>query len=56
MPRFSKKAILEELTRLYPDAGPELNFTNPYETLVAVMITPMNTAVKNFSLPQGAKP
>ncbi|MBE5796040.1 MAG: endonuclease III [Clostridiales bacterium] len=37
--RFSKKAILEELTRLYPDAGPELNFTNPYETLVAVMLS-----------------
>ncbi len=39
MPRFSKKAILEELQRLYPDAGPELNFTNPYETLVAVMLS-----------------
>ena len=39
MPRFSKKAILEELTRLYPDAGPELNFTNPYETLIAVMLS-----------------
>lgn len=39
MPRFSKKAILEELTHLYPDAGPELNFSNPYETLVAVMLS-----------------
>ena len=39
MPRFSKKAILAELTRLYPDAGPELNFRNPYETLVAVMLS-----------------
>lgn len=39
MPRFSKKAILTELTRLYPDAGPELNFSNPYETLVAVMLS-----------------
>ncbi len=39
MPRFSKKAILTELTRLYPDAGPELNFRNPYETLVAVMLS-----------------
>ena len=39
MPRFSKKAILAELTRLYPDAGPELNFTNPYETLIAVMLS-----------------
>ena len=30
--RVSKKAILAELQRVYPDAGPELNFTNPYET------------------------
>lgn len=39
MPRVSKKAILAELKRLYPDAGPELNFTNPYETLVATMLS-----------------
>ena len=38
MPPVSKKAILAELKRLYPDAGPELNFTNPYETLVATML------------------
>lgn len=31
--------ILEELDRLYPNAGPELNFSNPYETLVAVMLS-----------------
>ena len=37
--RVSKKAILAELQRVYPDAGPELNFTNPYETLVAVMLS-----------------
>ena len=37
--RISKKAILTELKRVYPDAGPELNFTNPYETLVAVMLS-----------------
>ena len=35
----SKKAILEELRRLYPDAKPELNFTNPYETLIATMLS-----------------
>ena len=35
----SKKAILAELQRLYPDAGPELHFTNPYETLVATMLS-----------------
>ena len=37
--RFSKKAVLAELENLYPDAGPELHFTNPYETLVAVMLS-----------------
>ena len=37
--RVSKKAILQELYRLYPDAKPELNFTNPYETLVATMLS-----------------
>ena len=37
--RFSKKAVLTELEKLYPDAGPELHFTNPYETLVAVMLS-----------------
>lgn len=37
--RFSKKAVLAELEKLYPDAGPELHFTNPYETLVAVMLS-----------------
>ena len=38
MPRVSKKAILAELARLYPNAGPELNFTNPYQTLVSTML------------------
>lgn len=39
MPAFSKKAILAELRRLYPDAKPELNFSNPYETLVATILS-----------------
>ena len=39
MPASSKKAILAELKRLYPDARPELNFTNPYETLVATILS-----------------
>lgn len=39
MPPVSKKAILAELYNLYPDAGPELNFSNPYETLVATMLS-----------------
>jgi len=37
--RISKKAILAELARLYPDAKPELNFSNPYETLVATILS-----------------
>ena len=37
--RVSKKAILAGLKELYPTAGPELNFSNPYETLVAVMLS-----------------
>lgn len=37
--RISKKAILAGLKQLYPDAGPELHFRNPYETLVAVMLS-----------------
>ena len=39
MPTVSKKAILAELHRLYPDARPELNFSNPYETLVATILS-----------------
>ena len=39
MPRFSRKAVLAKLQEMYPDAGPELNFTNPYETLVATMLS-----------------
>ena len=39
MPAVSKKAILAELQRLYPDARPELNFSNPYETLVATILS-----------------
>ena len=39
MAAVPKMAILAELKRLYPDAGPELHFTNPYETLVATMLS-----------------
>ena len=34
-----KKAILAELSRLYPSPRPELHFTNPYETLVATILS-----------------
>ncbi len=30
--------ILVELNRLYPDARPELDFANPFETLIATML------------------
>lgn len=39
MAPVSKKAILAELRRLYPNPRPELSFTNPYETLVATMLS-----------------
>lgn len=34
-----QQQILQELRRLYPEAGPELNFSNPYETLVATILS-----------------
>jgi len=33
-----QQSILEGLNELYPDAGPELHFSNPYETLVATIL------------------
>ncbi len=39
MPPVAKKTILAALRELYPDAGPELNFSNPYETLIATMLS-----------------
>lgn len=35
----AKDEILKELRRLYPDTRPELNFSNPYETLVATILS-----------------
>ena len=34
----NQQAILKVLAELYPNAGPELQFTNPYETLVATIL------------------
>jgi len=42
----SQKRILAGLAALYPDARPELHFTNPYETLVAVMLSAQSTDVQ----------
>lgn len=39
MPPVAKKTILAALAELYPDAKPELHFTNPYETLIATMLS-----------------
>lgn len=36
-------AILNQLAALYPDAAPELHFTNPFETLVATMLSAQST-------------
>lgn len=37
--KVRKGEILRVLAQTYPDARPELNFSNPYETLVAVMLS-----------------
>lgn len=34
----NQRAILKGLAELYPNAGPELQFTNPYQTLVATIL------------------
>ena len=39
MKRSDQGAILAELKRLYPEAKPELHFSNPYETLVATILS-----------------
>ena len=41
--RERDKLILQGLAEAYPDARPELNFTNPYETLVATMLSAQST-------------
>ena len=42
----AQRAILAKLAALYPDARPELHFSNPYETLVAVMLSAQSTDVQ----------
>ena len=46
MPKENHPLILAELERLYPDAKPALNFSNPYELLVAVILSAQCTDVK----------
>lgn len=40
------KQILEKLKQMYPKAGPELIFHNPFETLVATMLSAQCTDVQ----------
>ena len=42
----AQKAILSGLRTLYPEAKPELHFRDPYETLVAVMLSAQSTDVQ----------
>ena len=39
MDRSRAAQIMAELARLYPDARPELNFSNPFETLIATILS-----------------
>ncbi len=39
MNREQKLKVLEKLEEMYPEAKPELHFTNPYETLVATILS-----------------
>ena len=38
--------VLRRLRALYPDAKPELHFSNPYETLISVMLSAQSTDVQ----------
>jgi len=39
MNRETAAAVMAELAKLYPDARPELNFSNPFETLIATILS-----------------
>ena len=39
MERAQAAKVMEELARLYPEARPELNFRNPFETLIATILS-----------------
>lgn len=40
------KHVLDDLETLYPDAGPELEFTNPFELLIATILSAQCTDVR----------
>ena len=39
MNRSEAARVMDELAKLYPNARPELNFSNPYETLIATILS-----------------
>lgn len=39
MDKSRAQLIMDELAKLYPDARPELNFSNPFETLIATILS-----------------
>ncbi len=41
-----QKRILSKLRELYPNPEPELHFANPYQTLIAVMLSAQSTDVQ----------
>jgi endonuclease III len=42
----TQKTMLSKLRALYPNPRPELRFTNPYESLIAVMLSAQSTDVQ----------
>ena len=46
MKKQDAKEVLRLLRELYPDAKPELHFSNPYETLISVMLSAQSTDVQ----------
>jgi len=46
MKKQDRQKVLEIFRELYPDAKPELHFSNPYETLISVMLSAQSTDVQ----------
>ncbi len=46
MKKQDVQEVLRRFRALYPDAKPELHFSNPYETLISVMLSAQSTDVQ----------
>ena len=46
MKKKDTQEVLRVLQELYPDAKPELHFSNPYQTLISVMLSAQSTDVQ----------